>query len=160
MISDIKAVNGHWYQMALISASNTCSLIPMTHVSRFNYFNCWPLCLYVLYLNNITHLRNMTHDDVIKWKHFWRYWPFLRGIHRSPVNSPHKGQWRGVLMFSFICAWINCWVNNREAGAVRRQRAHYDVIVMNNPTNMVAHQVLFMVLYGYQHQSPGAPLLT
>ena len=32
-----------------------------------------------------------THDDVIKWKHFPRYWPFVRGIHRSPVNSPHKG---------------------------------------------------------------------
>ena len=32
------------------------------------------------------------HDDVIKWKHFPRYWPFVRGIHRSPVNSPHKGQ--------------------------------------------------------------------
>ena len=30
------------------------------------------------------------HDDVIKWKHFPRYWPFVRGIHRSPVNSPHK----------------------------------------------------------------------
>ena len=32
------------------------------------------------------------HDDVIKWKHYTRYWPFVRGIHRSPVNSPHKGQ--------------------------------------------------------------------
>ena len=31
------------------------------------------------------------HDDVIKWKHFPRYWPFVRGIHRSPVNSLHKG---------------------------------------------------------------------
>ena len=39
------------------------------------------------------------HDDVIKWKHFPRYWPFARGIHRSPVNSPHKGQWRGALVF-------------------------------------------------------------
>ena len=41
------------------------------------------------------------HDDVIKWKHFPRYCPIVRGIHRSPVNSPHKGQWRGALMFSF-----------------------------------------------------------
>ena len=39
------------------------------------------------------------HDDVIKWKHFPRYWPFVRGIHRSPVNSPHKGQWRGAVLF-------------------------------------------------------------
>ena len=70
------------------------------------------------------------HDDGIKWKHFPRYWPFVRGIHRSPVNSPHKGQWRGALMFSLICAWINAWVNNREAGDLRRHRAHYDVIIM------------------------------
>ena len=70
------------------------------------------------------------HDDVIKWKHFPRYWPFVRGIHRSPVNSLHKGQWRGAFMFSLICAWINGWVNNREAGGLRRLRAHYDVIVM------------------------------
>ena len=51
------------------------------------------------------------HDDVIKWKHFPRYRPFVRGIHRSPVNSPHKGQWRGALMFSLIGARINGWVN-------------------------------------------------
>ena len=70
------------------------------------------------------------HDDVTKWKHFPRYWPFVRGIHRSPVNSPHKGQWRGALMFSLICVWTNDWVNNREAGDLRRYRAHYDVIVM------------------------------
>ena len=70
------------------------------------------------------------HDDVIKWKHIPRYWPFVRGIHRSPVNSPHKGQWRGALIFTLICARINGWVNNREAGDLRRYRAHYDVIVM------------------------------
>ena len=45
-------------------------------------------------------------------------------------NSPHKGQWHGALMFSLICAWINDWVNNREAGDLRRHRAHYDVRVM------------------------------
>ena len=70
------------------------------------------------------------HDDVIKWKHFPRNWPFVREIHRSPVNFPHKGQWRGALMFSLIYAWINDWVNNREAGDLRRQHGHYDVIVM------------------------------
>ena len=70
------------------------------------------------------------HDDVIKWKHFPRNWPFVRGIHRSPVNSPHKGQWRGALMFSLICVWMNGWVNTREAGDLRRYRGHYDVIIM------------------------------
>ena len=70
------------------------------------------------------------HDGIIKWKHFPRKWPFVRGIHRSPVNSPHKGQWRGDLKFSLICVWINDWVHNREAGDLRRCLAHYDVIVM------------------------------
>ena len=81
------------------------------------------------HMNSIaTDLRN--HDDVIKWKHFPRYWPLVRGIHRSPVNSPHKGQWRGALMFSLVCVWTNGWVNNREAGDLRRYRTHYDVILM------------------------------
>ena len=54
----------------------------------------------------------------------------MRGIDRSPVNSPHEDQWRGTLMFSLICAWINGWVNNHEAGDWRRHRAHYNLIVM------------------------------
>ena len=63
---------------------------------------------------------------MVWWKHFPRYCPFLRGIHRWPVNSPHKGQLRGALMFS----WINGWVNNRKAGDLRHHHAHYDVTVM------------------------------
>ena len=51
--------------------------------------------------------------------------------HLCGVNPLHKGQWRGAFMFSFICAWLNLWVNNREAGDLRRYCAHYDVIVMN-----------------------------
>ena len=70
------------------------------------------------------------HDDINEWKHFPRYWPFMRLIHRSPVNSPHKGQWLGALMFSLICALINGWVNNCEAGDLRRHHIHYDVTVM------------------------------
>ena len=71
------------------------------------------------------------HDDVIKWRHFPRYCPFVRGIHQSPVNSPHKGQWHRASMFSLICARISGWVNTGDAGDLRRHRAHYDVIVMN-----------------------------
>ena len=47
-----------------------------------------------------------------------------------PGEFPHKGQWRGALMFSLICVWISGWVNNRKAGDLRRYRIHYDVIVM------------------------------
>ena len=65
------------------------------------------------------------HDDAIKWKNFPRYWPFVRGIHRSPVNSPHKGQWRGALKFSLCDLCLN-----REASHLRSYLAHYDVFVM------------------------------
>ena len=71
----------------------------------------------------------MVHEDVIKWKHLPCYWPFVQGNDRSPGNSPHKGQWRGALITSLIGVWINGWGNNREAGDLRRNRAHCDVIV-------------------------------
>ena len=48
----------------------------------------------------------------------------------SPVKTPHKGQWRGALMFSLICIWTSGWVNSRDAGNMRRHRADYDVTVM------------------------------
>ena len=72
-----------------------------------------------------------THDDVIKWKHFPRHWPFVRGIHWSQVNSLHKGQWRGASMLSLIYAPINGWVNNGEAGDLRHHRDHYEVTAMH-----------------------------
>ena len=75
------------------------------------------------------------HDDVIKWKHFPLYWPFVRGIHRSPVNSRHKGHWRGALIFSLVCVCLNGWVNKREAGGWIRLCALYDVIVMTKVTD-------------------------
>ena len=64
------------------------------------------------------------HDDSWNGHFFLRDWPFVRGIHRSPVNSPH------ALMFSLICIWINDWVNNHEAVELRRHRGHYDVTVI------------------------------
>ena len=91
---------------------------------------------------------NEIHDDVIIWKHFQRYWPFVRGIHRYPANSPHKDQWRGALMFSLIWARINGWVNNRETGDLGRYRTHYDVTVIiapgvNNIFNVKSKQFEF-----------------
>ena len=65
-------------------------------------------------------------------------WLYVRGIHRSPVNSPHKrlvvrtfdisfgtglDKLSHALKFSLICAWINDWGNNRMAGDLRRHRA-------------------------------------
>ena len=57
-------------------------------------------------------------------------WPIVRGIHESLVDSPHKGQWCGVLMFSLICTWTNGWANTQDAGDLRCRHAHCDVTVM------------------------------
>ena len=104
----------------------------MTHLlpRRISYPQQPELLRYRISHRKDTSENSLSHDDVIKWKHFPRNWPFVREIHRSPVNFPHKGQRRGALMFSLIYAWINDWVNNREAGDLRRQHGHYDVIVM------------------------------
>ena len=65
------------------------------------------------------------------WRHQMETFSALLAISAgTPVNSPHKGQWRRALMFSLICVWIIGWVNNREAGDLRRYRAHYDVTLM------------------------------
>ena len=77
----------------------------LTHITPYGISSC------IAYI--ISHWISTWHDDVIK--------PVL-------VNSPHKGQWRGALMFTLI--WINGWVNNHEAGDLRRFRGHYDVSVM------------------------------
>ena len=66
------------------------------------------------------------------WRHQMETFSALLAIcvGNSPVNSTHKGQWCGALIFSLICARINGWVNNREAGYLRCHHAHYDIIVM------------------------------
>ena len=94
---------------------------------------------YILYCNH--YIRSERGREVVNplislswWRyqrrHFPRYWPFVPETRRWPVNSLHKVQWRGALMFSLISARTNSWVNNRDAGDLRRHRAHYDVIVM------------------------------
>ena len=71
---------------------------------------------------------------ILWWRHQMETFSALLAICAGnspvPVNSPHKGQWRGALMFSLICVWINGWVNNCEAGDLRRYRTHYDVTVI------------------------------
>ena len=66
------------------------------------------------------------------WRHQMETFSALLAIcagKRSPVSSSHKGQCHGTLMFSLICAWLNGWVDNREACDLRRHRAHYAAIV-------------------------------
>ena len=98
----------------------------------------------------------------VLWRISWsfpRYWPFVQGIHRSPVNSPHKGQWRGALIFC-VSARINGCVNNREAGDLRRHRAHYDVTVMichENPRKSFEYRCVIFSSFTLLYASPVAP---
>ena len=78
---------------------------------------------------SITQKPSSDHDTW--WRHQMETFSVLLAI--CAGNSPPKGQWRGALMFSFIFAPINGWVNNRDADDLRRHRTHYDVIVMILP---------------------------
>ena len=91
----------------------------------------------------INNVYNSPLQTIPWWRHqmktFPRYWSFVRGIHRTPVNSSHQAQWHRALMFSLICAWINGWVNNGEAGDLRRHHAHYDGTVMHSHATLAKH---------------------
>ena len=72
------------------------------------------------------------YDDVIKWKHFPRYWPFVQGINRSWLILHIKASDVELWCFLWSAPEFKKSVNNHEAGDWRRHRAHYDVIVMDN----------------------------
>ena len=82
----------------------------------------------------------LIHGGVIKW-------PFVRGIHRSPVDSPPKGQWHGTLMCSLICAWTN----RRDTGDLKRYRARYDVAVMIHAYLACFCVTLWRILSNYRY---------
>ena len=81
----------------------------------------WKFLLTMLLFNLSSDLVTL-HDDVMKWKHFPCYWPFVRGISSTKASD--------VWCFLWSASEKTGWENNREAGDLRRNRAHYDVIVM------------------------------
>ena len=114
----------HWWHHNNDRHRVSCHLLWRSDMSGIIVFRCMGglLLFHVWMLTNRLSIRS--HDDVIEWKNFPRYCPFV-----LPVNSPQKGLWRGALMFSLICAWINGWVSNNKAGDLRRHRANYDITV-------------------------------
>ena len=99
---------------------------------------------YVCHHHQGTEMQQASRDDVMKWKHFPNYWPFVRVIHRWPVNSHHKGQWHGALMVVLICTWTNGWPNHRDASDLRHICNHYDitVILMSRHDLHYSHQLI------------------
>ena len=103
--------------------SHPWTRIQINHICEYEH-----ICIYIwIYIYIGTRFRS-------RWRHqmetFFALLAICAGIHRWSVNSPHIGQWRRALMFSLICARINGWVNNGEAGDFRRHRAHYDITLM------------------------------
>ena len=64
----------------------------------------------------------------------------------SPVPDGFPTQRPVTRSFNVFCVWINGWVNNREAGDLRRYRAHYEVTVM---LYVLDEQVLVFILRKY-----------
>ena len=139
-MSPVIAIVSHYATTLVVWGfwTSVWNLVKMKHNTAW-----WSICQYKFCWSSegahddvIIAQSSRVNDRVIKWKHAPCYWPFVRGIHWSPVYSPHKGQWRGALIF-FICAWINGWISNREADDLRRHRTHYDVTAMCYSLNVL-----------------------
>ena len=108
---------------SVVSKMNQCIRVRLSYDFWLHYISVFRVAHHSRYCRKfiLVHYRAAFYLSVSWWRHqmetFQRYWPFVRGIHRSPVNYPHKGHWRRA----------------RETGDLRRHRAHYDVIVMYNP---------------------------
>ena len=72
----------------------------------------------------------LSHDDVIKWKHFPRYWPFVREFTGHRWIPLTKASDAGLWCFLWSAPKQTVGKRNRYAGDLRRHHAHYDVIVM------------------------------
>ena len=98
---------------------------------RFQVSIVWKYSIFnFLWLTTWARLSQKYHD-LIKWKHFPRYWPFVRGIHRC-IPLTIKASDAELWPFIMLCIWTNGWTNNREAGDLRRHQAHNVVTVMRH----------------------------
>ena len=114
-----------------------------------------PFCeTYVNINRNFITLINRPHDIILCGQSCGMMTSSNGNIFRviDTLCSPHKGQWRRALMYSLVCAWINGWVNNREAGDLRRHRVHergkYEpgthtyvsgYVINHNPSSSIIH---------------------
>ena len=81
------------------------------------------------------------HDDVIKWKHFLPYWALGEENPSIAGGSPSQRPVTHSFDVFFICTWTKVWANNRNSDDMRRNRAHYDVTVMNKDRSGVINTV-------------------
>ena len=135
----------HLRELMYITWSNWMCLCSLQHISVQYMTACWWMMI-------STMMTMMTSSNGT----FSALLALCAG--NSPVTGefPAKGQWRGTLIFSLICARISGWVNNREAGDLRRHRAHYDVIVMflqSLGLEALQYQIFWPLASGLRHRS-------
>ena len=106
----------------------------------FQTYFVWFWCKLGLVLTKLFH---SLHNDVIKWKHFPHYWPFIEECTSHWWIPLTKVSDESFLIFSLMCTWINNWVNSSEAGDLRHYCAHHEVIVMSLIVTQVECNVKF-----------------
>ena len=122
-----------WPNKTRLESTDCCAIECVTKLMKADdSFADWISTELLLFICLRERQRKTDHYDAIKWRYFPCYWPFVRGIHRSPVTSPRTNNSDAELWcFHWSAPWINAWVNNREAGDLRRHRSHYDIIAMS-----------------------------
>ena len=118
------------YKFSQVGISGILDIIFMRETKQHNTNNygtyiCENVCQHLNSYNGIS----TRHDDVIKWNHFPRYWPYVRGIHQwIPRTKASDAE-----LWCFF--WSNRWVNNGDDD-LRRHRVLYDVMVMMWPLSV------------------------
>ena len=146
----------HWFCQCQIDESTNDVLVPSIKTVRDHIgFQTYSFLLIHIDVFQISTNRRVAElcksrmkDKIRTWRrHQMKTFSALLGLcaGNSPVNSTHKGAWRGALMVCLTCAWLNGWINSREAGDSRRHRAHYGVTVMimltdTNGLAVILHQ--------------------
>ena len=77
-------------------------------------------------------------DSTTWWRHKMETFSALLVFCADNSHSPNKGQWRGALIHSLICAWTNSWANTEDAGDLRSHRAHHDATIMWSHNDNIA----------------------
>ena len=119
----------HWFQSGWHSCCWGQHRIPAGQISWLQASSRCKSSLEFLRLLHMSHW-NILHDNVMTWKYFPHYWPFVRGIHWSPVDSPHKGpviksldmllaplspqvdSLQVIKSWDMWLAWTSCWTNS------------------------------------------------
>ena len=108
-------------------------LLNMATFSQSMQRTWWPVASTTIVTGSYSTSR---HDDVIKWKHFPRYWPFVRGIHRWPMDSPHKASdaERWCLFYRRLNKWLSKqswgWWFETPSRSLWRHRNGFAIVVV------------------------------